>query len=574
MTSTQKQTGNTNTDGKENHPANGLLEQVTAELATYKKTLNEIYELYDKKIEELSLIRRIGDSVRTPLKLETLCRHIVDVVAQEISVDRVALLIVDEHGENIQVRASYDSLVDQTQYHHQSPAPTDSVLEAAEQALKTGGPVLLESAPSDQDPLSTGDGSPVALLFLPLIARDRPVGLLALSRSESHPFDQDDARVLAILSDQAATALANVRLFNQLSEANIALQESEHQARQTSLYLESLLEAANDVIFTVNNEGRITYVNRKASDWGFNKEDLQGQLFHTLVDGKGPDPLTAGLAVESTLITRSGEPRNVLFSTSRVPHQGEPSFLVLARDITERKELEKQLFHSEKLASIGILAAGVAHEIGNPLSAISGYAQILQSGETEPDEAREYLTAIEDQAARIQRIIEDLLSYSRPTAGHQSRITLNDAVPQILSMLQSQRAFKNLEVAYVPSDSPVEVEMDRDHLAQLIVNISLNAAQAMPEGGSLTIRAEQKDDLAVIRLSDTGPGIPPEIQTRIFDPFFTTKTAGQGTGLGLAICHRIVESLNGSIHLESDADSGTTFTINLPAVNALTEASK
>jgi signal transduction histidine kinase len=131
-------------------------------------------------------------------------------------------------------------------------------------------------------------------------------------------------------------------------------------------------------------------------------------------------------------------------------------------------------------------------------------------------------------------------------------------------MLQSQRAFKSLEVDYSSAADPVEVEMDRDHLAQLIVNISLNAAQAMPEGGSLTVEVERQDDQAVIRLSDTGPGIPPDIQSRIFDPFFTTKTAGQGTGLGLAICHRIVESMKGTFHLESNVDSGTTFTIIFP----------
>ena len=142
-------------------------------------------------------------------------------------------------------------------------------------------------------------------------------------------------------------------------------------------------------------------------------------------------------------------------------------------------------------------------------------------------------------------------------------------------MLQSQRAFKNLQVNYSPTDEPLEVEMDRDHLAQLIVNISLNAGQAMSEGGSLAVEVEQRrDDLAVIRLSDTGPGIPLEIQSRIFDPFFTTKTAGQGTGLGLAICHRIVESLKGAIHLQSDADSGTTFTISLPVADTVPDDSE
>jgi signal transduction histidine kinase len=235
--------------------------------------------------------------------------------------------------------------------------------------------------------------------------------------------------------------------------------------------------------------------------------------------------------------------------------------------MTERKQLEKQLFHSEKLASIGILAAGVAHEIGNPLSAISGYTQILQ-GRLEPgSENFEYLEGIASQAERIQRIIEDLLNYSRPSTGIRSEVHVGEAIRSVISMLQAQKVFKELKVELDLPDNIPPIIMDRDHLNQVIVNIALNAAQAMPQGGSLKASVALQQGSIQIRFQDSGHGIPDDIKDRVFDPFFTTKGVGEGTGLGLAICQKIVESYHGGITFESRADVGTSFTIMLPISN-------
>ena len=207
----------------------------------------------------------------------------------------------------------------------------------------------------------------------------------------------------------------------------------------------------------------------------------------------------------------------------------------------------------------------MAHEIGNPLSAVSGYTQILQSGGLTDDEIKEYLAAVADQTNRIQRIIEDLLDYSRPSTGHRSEIDLAAAIPAIMAMLTAQKYFKNVDIIYELDQALPRVDMDRDHLAQIIINIALNAAQAMDGNGRLTIAARPANDEVLINITDTGPGLPLDLLGRVFDPFFTTKPVGQGTGLGLAICHRIVESYNGAIDLESQPGQGTTFTVRLPA---------
>ncbi|MEW5722835.1 MAG: ATP-binding protein [Thermodesulfobacteriota bacterium] len=551
------------------------LARLEAQLETYKKTLTEIYELYDKKIEELSLIRRIGDSIRTPLDLETLCQEVVDAVAREITADRLTLLLVEPEKNRLRIRASYDAAEDLTRFFSGGEAkylPLDQ--GPAGRAALSGAPVFLASAEPVQDPCGPQEGGPpVSLLFLPLVARDKTVGLFALRRTGDHPFGEDDVRLLTILSDQAATALANVQLFNDLAAANLRLRESEQEARRTSLYLESLLETANDVIFTLDEAGLVTYVNQKAREWGYDKDALLGRPFLDLLaraGSSGTDRLFTGdkEVLEVGIRTASGERRDALLSASEIPGSAGPARLVLARDITERKQLERQLFHSEKLASIGILAAGVAHEVGNPLSAISGYTQILQSGGATSEETKEYLAAIESQAARIQRIIEDLLDYSRPSAGHRAVLDLSEAIKQVLSMLTAQRTFRGLSVEYDLAGDLPPVNMDRDHLAQVLVNIALNAAQAMEGGGRFSVAAARVGEEVEIRLADNGPGIPPEVQDRLFDPFFTTKEAGQGTGLGLAICHRIIESYKGSIRVESRPGQGAAFIIRLPAAEA------
>ena len=556
--------------------AQDKIAQLEAKVETYKKTLTEIYGQYDKKIEELSLVRRIGDSVRTPLDLETLCREIVDAVAHEIAMDRLALLLVDQGRQKMWVRASYDSVTDEVLYHPEAQFQGLDLAQGwAGEAAASGRPTLLPSVDRHQLPFWQDDGPPLSVLFLPLVARDKTVGLFVLGRGAAHPLGEDEVRILTIISDQAATALANVQLFGELAAANVSgCRNPNSQARQTSLYLESLLESAGDVIFTLEADGHITYVNRKVHEWGYHKDELIGRSLNELTAGSDSgssliETLTPDQRqiLEAGFKTAAGEHREVLLSISHIaPQTGHnPTWLVLARDITERKHLERQLFHSEKLASIGILAAGVAHEIGNPLSAISGYTQILQSNGLTDDEISEYLAAIAGQTNRIQHIIEDLLNYSRPSTGHRSEIDLAAAIPAVMSMLTAQNVFKNVEITYdMDQDLPL-VNMDRDHLAQVIINIALNAAQAMDGRGRLAIAARPLSHGVLISITDTGPGLPPELMGRVFDPFFTTKPVGQGTGLGLAICHRIVESYNGTIDLESSLGQGTAFNIRLPA---------
>jgi two-component system NtrC family sensor kinase len=274
------------------------------------------------------------------------------------------------------------------------------------------------------------------------------------------------------------------------------------------------------------------------------------------------------------------------------------------------KQAQEELIRTEKLASIGRFAAGVAHEVGNPLGAILGYTSMLEKGQIEPGESKDYLQRIEKEIQRINRIVRELLDFSRPSRGEIREVEVNKVLENTLSLLSYQKSFRNIETQLTLQPDLPRVLADESQLSQVFVNMMLNAMDAMPDGGILRIQTEthvvedtfadqfqryfaprRRDDpvesdyfrvrkpdplsailakfskgdrLVKIRISDTGTGIKKEDLERIFDPFFTTKPPDKGTGLGLSICLRIVESVGGVIRVESEVGQGSTFEIYLP----------
>jgi two-component system NtrC family sensor kinase len=277
------------------------------------------------------------------------------------------------------------------------------------------------------------------------------------------------------------------------------------------------------------------------------------------------------------------------------------------------KQAQEELIRTEKLASIGRFAAGVAHEVGNPLGAILGYTGILQKEGMDREESKDYLKRIEKEIDRISRIVRELLDFARPSKFEIKEVQINKIIESTLSLLSYQKSFKNVETQLnLQSDLPV-IRGDESQLSQVFINIILNAVDAMPNGGSLGIltrthvvenldvdrfqriyprrrksdpmesdysrmrkadpiaalfkQFSEGDQLVKIQISDTGLGIRKEDLENIFDPFFTTKAPDKGTGLGLSISLRIVESLGGKIRVESEVGKGSTFEVYFPATS-------
>ena len=231
------------------------------------------------------------------------------------------------------------------------------------------------------------------------------------------------------------------------------------------------------------------------------------------------------------------------------------------------KEARLEAVRSEKMASVGLLAAGMAHEVGTPLAGIIGYSAILADELADDPEKSDYLRRISADASRIDRLVRELLNYARPVKPEIERICVKEFLEDLLAMLERQGVLKQIKVHLrVAADLPT-LYLDRHQLLQVMMNLVMNARDALSDGGEIEIAAaSDSGESVVISVKDNGEGIPAENMEKIFEPFFTTKEPGSGTGLGLAISARLVESFGGRIEVASEVGKGTTFTLRLPGV--------
>jgi PAS domain S-box-containing protein len=241
-------------------------------------------------------------------------------------------------------------------------------------------------------------------------------------------------------------------------------------------------------------------------------------------------------------------------------------YMGIESDISEKKSLEQQIIQTEKLATIGQLAAGIAHEIGTPLNIISGNAEFLQLDMKESDKGYRELSVIIEQTRRISVLIKQLLDFARPKVLSLQPVDINRIINSVLEFVHLQ-SFKNgikIETNF-KNDLP-QIYGDPALLYQIFLNVIINAFHAMNNGGTLSVVTSTDDEKVIIKIEDTGEGIPPENMDKLFTPFFTTKEPGKGTGLGLAVTQRIVHEHGGTIKIDSEAGKGTLVTIQFNAL--------
>ena len=236
----------------------------------------------------------------------------------------------------------------------------------------------------------------------------------------------------------------------------------------------------------------------------------------------------------------------------------------MAGDIEELRQLNEQLIRTEKLAAMGTLAAGVAHEVNNPLAAISSLIQMMQANKNLDAENSEKLKLISAQINRITQVTKDMMDFARVRPAAQSAVNINSVIETSLRLASFDKSFQNLRLKKLLATNLPEIFADTDQLQQVFLNLFLNARDAMPGGGELLIKTSSSNNEIVIEIADSGTGIDPGNLKQIFDPFFTTKQTGKGTGLGLAVCYGIVTAHGGKIEVAPNDESGTTFFVVLP----------
>lgn len=367
--------------------------------------------------------------------------------------------------------------------------------------------------------------------------------------------------------------------IHELEAANLGL-------RSKSVEFQALFDSIIDGVIVYDNRGIVQHRNHVCPLF-FPQVTLPGctcrELFHPgLASSPADCPVERALTGEKVEISISSLPvegKSRYFDVTATPiedSKGEQRrALIFLRDVTEKRFQEMQLIQAEKLSSIGVLAAGVAHEINNPLSSVAGYAEALLRRFKEEtslaDDPRldvfpKYLQVIVRESYRCKGIIDSLLSFSRKSDGSVSNVNINEVLNEVLELVRFKSRYENIEIRTSLQNDLPDVVSDQTALRQVCMNLLINAHQAISGSGFVEITTRiTKESMVMFQIADSGCGISKDAIDQIWDPFFTTKGVGQGNGLGLAVTYNIIKRLGGDISVESQIGKGSKFTVRIPA---------
>ena len=417
-------------------------------------------------------------------------------------------------------------------------------------------------------------GAPTALVSglavgsaaaVPLRAHGVLVGTLVIADPRDGAFPPEDVRLLSTVATHAAIVIANARFFEHVR----------HAKEQWETAFDSLSEG----IAVVDEVGRVRRANRSlATMLGAPIPAVIGRdLGDALLGPSSALPALLGAVRQGggaqPLVVRSAAlGRTLRVNAARIPvPAADQSVVVLVEDVTDQQAMEAQLIQSEKLAAVGQLVSGVAHELNNPLTSITGLSEFLLEQKELGTKDRGHLRVIHEQADRAGRIVRNLLTFAHKGPAERTPVDLNDVIQRTLILMSYDLKLKDVTIEKSLAPLPA-VLGDRRALQQVVLNLLNNAAQAVtanPPGRPQLIRLTTWfDDRVRLRVADTGPGISDEVLPQLFTPFFTTKEPGQGTGLGLSITYSIVEAHGGRITVERPAEGGAAFLVDLPAAPA------
>lgn len=444
--------------------------------------------------------------------------------------------------------------------------PTEFVLEEMHSArlLRQPTPQLVSDARNESalnsrhlDLIGRGVFSAIRA---PLVVHDTVRGAVSLWAEGPNTFTAEDAELLGTLTRPLALALEKASALESLGESELKYR--------------SLVAQADEMIFLFDPATlRLLDANAFTSQaLGYSHRQLMSLTLDQVIDATREDIIqnvTSAIEAgelhltDAKFLRHDAESIDVDAVASMVTYGGRQAVLVLARDVSERKALMRQLIQSQKMDSLGAMAGAVAHDFNNLLTTILGFAGLLKRSSNMDTEERENLALIEDAARRAADLTGRLLSFSRGGLVRFGRVDLRTVIEDTLQLAEPTM-HAGLAVSRDIADDPVYVEGDSGQIQQALTNIILNARDAMPEGGAIRVSLAADGAVAVVQITDTGPGMDEETRMRIFEPFYTTKPAGSGTGLGMAITYGIIQGHHGDIAVQSALGQGTSFTISLP----------
>jgi PAS domain S-box-containing protein len=394
------------------------------------------------------------------------------------------------------------------------------------------------------------------------------------------PTDVDESSLDHLLGLQSS----KIGFYTEVKQKIQELEAANAGLRTKKSELQAVFDAIGDSLIVFDNHGIIQHRNHISSRL-FPLETMAGKscrhLFHPdAANAPESCPVEKALAGEHWQISmpfpgEEGKIRYFDIVATPIPDPfGARRALLFLRDVTEKRHQELQLLQAEKMSSIGVLAAGVAHEINNPLNSVAGYAEaLLRRFRADPelqDDARledfpGYLQIIIRETYRCKGVIDSLLTFSRRSDGIHRLVDLNGLILEILELVRHKSRFERIELRFRQQPDLPPIEGDPSTLRQVFMNLTMNALQAIENSGAVEIATFADAGQVVATVRDSGCGIPAGIIEQIWHPFFTTKSVGQGLGLGLAVTYNIVKKHQGEIEVESEVGKGTLFTVRLPA---------
>jgi two-component system NtrC family sensor kinase len=522
-------------------------------LAEVARQRDEAAAQLDRRISELFSLRELGYVVSESLELTHIVQQVARYATRFLQAGGAIVVLQEPAGDALEVLAAEGTLSELMGRR------SDGRGSLVGTSIERGRIEVAQAMPGRQFPVFAG-ATAASVAVVPLRLRGERIGAIAVTDRSGGPFTTEDLWLLSTVATNASVALANSRLF--------AIVERGRREWETAF------NALHEGLAVIGPEGRIQRANSSLARLaGVPEPELIGRDFQALLFGDAESPaalLASARRGESPApgVVRIAPDRFLRLTVS--PLAGAPRAVVaLVEDVTEQQALEAQLFQNEKMAAIGQLVSGVAHELNNPLTSIAGLTELLLERGPGGDATRQHLRVIHDQADRAGRIVRNLLTFVRKGTPEPEPFDLNEVVMGTSLLIAYEVRLRDVELDTRPSKEPVMVVGDRNELQQVIVNLVTNAVQALaglPAGRrrAITLETACDGDHARVVVRDTGDGVPAEHVPNLFTPFFTTKPAGQGTGLGLSLSYGLVQAHAGTLTYAPAPGGGAEFTVTLP----------
>ncbi len=542
---------------------------------------------------ELAALNKIAATLTAMVQLDEILPSIMDGIRELLNVEAATLLLLDEERGEMMFKKT---LAEDTDWVFQYSMDVGQGLVG--ECVRTGRPLLVNRARQDPRFFPSVDAvtgfDTRAVLCAPLTTREQTLGAIEVINKRSGQFDAHDQELLVSMAGSVAIAIQNARLFHKLTVANADLEASRWEVTHSRNTLRALFDGIPHPIYIVDRNLKLMAVNLSAARLaGSPSAPADAILNQPFGDTTRPQALVGrscyealyhrsepcvGCRIVETLMhgihtqrserrwEKDNQPTEWEISTYPIADANGSTLqaVLFVQDVTEKRRLEASLAQSEKLAAVGQLAAGVAHEINNPLTAIIANTQLLQR-ELPAGDARESITLIAMAGERALKVVRNLLDFARQERYEFSPTDINASIQSALRLVENLLYKGNITVVTDFDESLAPIAASHDHLQGVWLNFLLNARDALRDStGEIHVTTRQHEAEIHVIIADSGVGIAPEQLPRIFEPFYTTKEPGRGTGLGLSTCHRIIKQHGGHIRVDSRVGHGTIFTVVLP----------